>query len=469
MREQQIPSRANKYLFDTRTFEIRLKPKEAGAWIELNNRVIGLTIRPRIQHFHVHSDASTSSVLAFWQYKAMIKLICDAARIKTTELSIASIRQLIQLHDSLIEAHIPTNVWMLLKAQYKATGGYAAHPPEVLSKLSVHAFKDIQTFKFASALLRDLCSYKEGTKFIFDGQSISLDKLIPQEMDNWRGILAPERKAYRALNKTMNDWRGKVPNGIAELKHYKLEKALYPEQVRLLLVLFDVLNGAFADEMKISENGHERPVTYSEIIQHWAHIIQNVPLSEIRMLLNLPIFRQHNRGRGNNRGNPYRELLSYLKDGAVMLGNPFIHHNSLYFMWRAAHEAHEERRRQNDAQRNAARQLELASRQQRMDTKTAPLKHEIPEYEDGSIRFLATVAECYEEEDLMENCVGWAYSANAVAGNCYLFHIEHKGFMASAELAPNGMLRQINGVDNRKNPACDWGRQKLQEWVRTAW
>lgn len=471
-------------------YGLEIKAKEGGAWIRVNNVIIGLSIKPDIQYFYLHVDGKSSTLLAFWQYREMIKLVAENAKIKPSEIDKGSIRALVQMHDSLIESHLPPNIWMLLKAEHRATGAYVPHPETVLSKLSAYAFKDVQSYKFAAALLKQFTSYEESARFIFEGEAKTLPELIPLVMDNWRGMLAPsttgERRAYPALNKTMDDygntapdglegaalkeyrkhfplirWMGKIPANIFELRRYKLEKALAPEQVRLLLELFETLgqlNGTLRHQEKVYGT--------DEIRAHWAHVIQNAPVSEIKMLIELDLFARVDR-RGGARTNPYKELLVYLRDGARMSNDPFIRYSSLYSMFRASHTAHLEQQRRDDAQRAAQRQQKLMSQKEWMSKETAKPPAELPDaIEGGSVRFLQTVYEIHLEGDDMRHCIA-TYDSSAVSGSCYLYHVEYKGQMASVEISPTGQLRQIKGPKNTQNLATEWGGRFFIEWLKT--
>lgn len=450
-------------------YGLEIQAKEGGAWIRVNNVIIGLSIKPDIQYFYLHVDGKSSTLLAFWQYREMIKLVAENAKIKPSEIDKGSIRALVQMHDSLIESHLPPNIWMLLKAQHRATGTYAPHPETVLSKLSAYAFKDVQSYKFAAALLKAFTSYEESARFIFEGEAKTLPELIPLVMDNWRGMLAPSttgtRRAYHALNLTMDNWRGKIPANVFELRRYKLEKALAPEQVRLLLELFDAL-GQLNGTLLYNDKNYSPDA----IRAHWAHVIQNAPVSEIKMLIELDLFQGRQRAdlrRGVGSNNPYKELLVYLRDGARMSNDPFIRYSSLYSMFRASHTAHLEQQRRDDAQRAAQRQQKLMSQKEWMSKETAKPPAELPEFEEGEIRFLSVVIEIEDESDIMNHCVN-TYAGSAVSGNCYLFHIDYKGQMATAELRPNGQLQQIKGPKNVQNAACEWGAKRLMEWA-AAW
>ncbi len=72
-----------------------------------------------------------------------------------------------------------------------------------------------------------------------------------------------------------------------------------------------------------------------------------------------------------------------------------------------------------------------------------------------------------EEGQRMGHCIE-NYAAPAVAGECFLFHIDHRGESASVEVGCDGSVRQTAGPGNRDNHAARWGAQRLRTWVQRA-
>jgi hypothetical protein len=89
----------------------------------------------------------------------------------------------------------------------------------------------------------------------------------------------------------------------------------------------------------------------------------------------------------------------------------------------------------------------------------------IPLPETEGITFLATVGEVKAEGKRMGHCIA-GYAREAQLGRCFLFHIDYKGEMASAEVSPSGRLMQCHGVRNRDNKAVDWGTKQLNRWLQ---
>jgi len=81
------------------------------------------------------------------------------------------------------------------------------------------------------------------------------------------------------------------------------------------------------------------------------------------------------------------------------------------------------------------------------------------------VEFLGTVARVADEGAQMNHCAA-RYAGAAVAGHCYLFHVEHGGEHATTEVSLQGEVRQVHGPGNRDNGACRYGRQVLARWGR---
>jgi hypothetical protein len=82
-----------------------------------------------------------------------------------------------------------------------------------------------------------------------------------------------------------------------------------------------------------------------------------------------------------------------------------------------------------------------------------------------NIKFLETVSEIHGEGKKMGTCVG-AYASKAMAGHCYLFHVEYKGETATVEVLSDGTISQSYGPRNRRNAASEWGRKMLNKWAK---
>ena len=87
----------------------------------------------------------------------------------------------------------------------------------------------------------------------------------------------------------------------------------------------------------------------------------------------------------------------------------------------------------------------------------------IPLPTSNCIEFLSTSDRILEEGQLMNHCVT-SYINKALRGDCYLFHINYKNRVATAELNKEGYVVQIKGPKNQTNKACDYGKRILSQW-----
>jgi hypothetical protein len=81
------------------------------------------------------------------------------------------------------------------------------------------------------------------------------------------------------------------------------------------------------------------------------------------------------------------------------------------------------------------------------------------------LRFLSRVSEICLEGREMRHCIA-SYAGKALAGECFLFHVEHRGKVASVEVDPHGRVLQAYGPEDRRNSAARWGERALREWGR---
>ncbi len=107
----------------------------------------------------------------------------------------------------------------------------------------------------------------------------------------------------------------------------------------------------------------------------------------------------------------------------------------------------------------------ISQNEHNIDLNQETAKPPIPLPVNNHIRFLNTSGDILEEGRIMKHCVA-TYIDLAVAGKTYLFHIDYNGEQATAEIDRVGNIRQIKGVENRHNSACDYGMLVLGEWSR---
>jgi hypothetical protein len=96
-----------------------------------------------------------------------------------------------------------------------------------------------------------------------------------------------------------------------------------------------------------------------------------------------------------------------------------------------------------------------------IDTET--IAPPLPPPSSPGIHFLATVGAILREGVEMNHCVA-TRAPRALAGDSYLFHIDHDGERATAELSRTGVVLEVRGPHNVRNAAVAWGSEELRFW-----
>ena len=80
---------------------------------------------------------------------------------------------------------------------------------------------------------------------------------------------------------------------------------------------------------------------------------------------------------------------------------------------------------------------------------------------EQGVTFLDSANAVIREGNHMQHCVA-TYAAKAVAGDCYLFHVEQGGEEATVEVGRDGRILQAYGPGDLKNDACVYGSGVLR-------
>jgi hypothetical protein len=100
--------------------------------------------------------------------------------------------------------------------------------------------------------------------------------------------------------------------------------------------------------------------------------------------------------------------------------------------------------------------------QPRQNTKRPPWP--LPTAE--GVVFLESVSAIHDEGERMSSCVG-THASRALLGTSFIFHIEHQGDRATAELDADGAFRELAGFANaRDTPACLYARAVFERHRR---
>jgi hypothetical protein len=97
----------------------------------------------------------------------------------------------------------------------------------------------------------------------------------------------------------------------------------------------------------------------------------------------------------------------------------------------------------------------------KIDTET--IAPPIPLPSSPGIRFLNTVGAILCEGVEMDHCVA-TRAPRALAGDSYLFHIDHEGQRATAEVGRSGAVLEVRGPHNTRNIAVAYAQAALRTW-----
>lgn len=116
-----------------------------------------------------------------------------------------------------------------------------------------------------------------------------------------------------------------------------------------------------------------------------------------------------------------------------------------------------------DVARRERRLEEVKANKELFESRTAIPPIPLPA--DDNIKFLDSFQSVFFEGERMKHCIE-NYAVNAIKGECYLFHIDYEGEMASVEVDPWGRVGQCYGPNNTFNKASQYGEKALKKWGR---
>ncbi len=252
------------------------------------------------------------------------------------------------------------------------------------------------------------------------------------EMEDWRGLFSHDGRPYRSLNRTLMNLPGGIPASLMlALPLFRLERP-YTNRLELLALLC---------YGQACERRQDREWVHTPIFEH-------ATADELSRAV-VTVGEHMHRDLSPRRFRDVREAVLFLAD------YPDPHRGRIGGLVDKAIEWH------RDMQ---ARQIEATVRKLGADTPTArpPILPELP-----GVRFLDTVEAVCREGAEMGHCVA-SYARQAVDGSCYLFAVDHNGDRATVEVSPYGKIVQVQGPQNRHNPAAAWARRALAGWAKQA-
>lgn len=272
-------------------------------------------------------------------------------------------------------------------------------------------------------IVRDVKSYPAAAIAAFlCGRLRSTEKGI-EVMSDWKSLFSPTGESYRSLNRTLTN----LPGGITPALMLKLRRFILPRAITNRLELTGTILAHSADR-------HRH-------IRAWSFATEGQIKEAMRR-----ISADCQQELSPRRWADVESVVSYLGDF------PDDHNGNLIGLTEKAIRWHRDVRR-------GAIEADLG----RFDQDTKLAKPAIPLPGIPGIRFLETVGELCEEGRDMEHCAA-SYASRAVDGACFLFHVEHEGEKATAEVNWFGQVVQSRGPRNRDNVAAEWGKRELAKW-----
>lgn len=101
--------------------------------------------------------------------------------------------------------------------------------------------------------------------------------------------------------------------------------------------------------------------------------------------------------------------------------------------------------------------------QEVLQLNTMAMAPPIPPPAVRGVRFLPTIGDILREGVEMDHCVA-TRAPKALCGESYIFHLDHAGERATAEVRKDGIVLEVRGPQNVKNGAVVWGTAVLDVW-----
>jgi hypothetical protein len=253
-----------------------------------------------------------------------------------------------------------------------------------------------------------------------------------ERLRDWRALFSDTGYDYRSLNRTLMNLPGGIPHRQAcNLRKVHLERPLGSRLELLLVVLYAGI--------RAERDGAPGGADHGRVFQHARAEQIKEAMHRVGMHLRQPL--------EPRKSAHVRQVVQFLAD------YPEFHFGNVVGLAERAIRWHRKQQHEQTAamRRNFGPQSAV----------TAP-PIELPAA--AGVSFLGTVAAICTEAEQMQHCVA-SYVELAVRGNCYLFHVRHKGEEATIEVGCEGRVRQAQGPRNQRNAATVWGKRVLGRWA----
>jgi hypothetical protein len=286
------------------------------------------------------------------------------------------------------------------------------------------------------------------------GLQVALNPVWPQPGSNpnraclerlargWMGLFSPDGTTYTALARTLMNVPGGVPpRTLARLVGIRLERLVTDRTVLLALLTAPCALRGTMEMTPWAQDG-----TRGDDGQ-LTRMLQHATREQVSRAVQIAGAAMH-RPLSARRVADIADAMSWACD------YPGEHHGTVVGLARKSARWHREK-----MQAEAAKAIEQLGGDRKTTVPPVPL----PGAE--GVEFLGTVARVADEGAQMNHCAA-SYAKAAVAGRCYLLHVEHGGEHATAEVSPQGEVWQVHGPGNQDNGACRYGRRVLARWGR---
>jgi len=327
-------------------------------------------------------------------------------------------------------ARIPAEILDAQSATIAACGERPVLQRWPVLEQNPYILSDVQRFRAAAIALTEIendLAQRRG-----EDEEDTQDEFL-RRMEQWRGVFAAGGTPYKALNRTLTRLANDVPDRLLpNLANFRLQRTITDSlELTALLVHSSSAQGRLDNSVRTSRDRLYQDARRGEIV-------------DAVLLVGNALHR---------RLNPH--VTADLATAIHFLNDfPRDYSGRLPGLARRAIQWHRDARYRVDT----ARVAKMGGRSQ--PTARPP----IPLPADERIRFLDTVGAVVDEGDEMEHCIG-GYAAQAVAGFCYLFHVDYDDRKASFEISPHGHIRQGHGPRNCDNEAVRWGQEQLHTWA----
>ena len=339
-------------------------------------------------------------------------------------------KKLKRMLDVIRDEQVDADIIALHKKMYSVSGGAG----------NWYNIEKILKHKNSDFIIKDALRFRAYRSILLYIQGEALESIL--SVKNWRNWLSPTGKAYGALTKTLTYGS----QGIPHYYYRYLDSIILPEVCTTKLRLYAYVACACGRE-------------YNPLYKYGNRFVEVILRStdeEIRQALMLiygewhPDKPRHFDMRRNRLiTNIFNYIFDYPDEDFGKLNMVGLAKRSIAY--------HNENAYQRALRQ--AKQDEKLKEIVKSETALPP----IPLPVDPCITFLNSYREVCDEGILMNHCIS-TYASRAVKGNCYLFHVDYNGEMASVEVTTGGMIRQSYGPHDTSNIASQYGREVLSNW-----